>query len=246
MCPPLSPYKALSRPSSKIKSWYRPALASYDASEQIPEPASLSAKGFGTPLRWAWRGHGPARAHTGSGHPCFRLWGGAVRRLTGVGGASRGAGSGARGSEAVRGLPRSPSNSAGPECGRREPRDVRSAGRHSRPRAELPRGRRSGPQPRPRADPPVRPQPGPDVPGTIPGAEPGGVVGMRGPRCAARMPGAPGRRKLGTGTRPGARSGGRRAPQEAAAHARPAPTQHGPEGASPPPPPGRDCCAPAA
>lgn len=86
MCPPLSRYKALFRPSSKIKSWYRPALASYDAPEQIPEPASLSAERSGTPFRWAWRGHGPARAHTPSGHPCFRLWGGAVGRLTGVGG----------------------------------------------------------------------------------------------------------------------------------------------------------------
>lgn len=138
MCPPLSRYKALSRPSSKIKSWYRPALASYDAPEQTPEPASLSAEGSGTPFWWAWRGHGPARAHTASGHPCFRLWGGAVGRLTGVGGASRGAGSGARGSKGVRGLPRSPSNPAGPECGRRDPREVRSAGRRPRPRAELP------------------------------------------------------------------------------------------------------------
>lgn len=138
-------------------------------------------------------------------------------------------------------LPRRPRNPAGPECRREGPQGVGSVRRPLPPGSGLPRGRGSHARAQPRA----APKPRRGGPGPISGAEPGGVLGLRGPRRACSVLPGGGSSARGRGRERAAEAG--RAPHAAVAHSRPAPTQHGPEGASPPPPPpGRDRCAPAA
>lgn len=139
-------------------------------------------------------------------------------------GASRRAASGAPGREGVRGLPRSPLNTAGPE---RLPRGVRLAGCRSRPQPGLP--------PRPPFGAAATPAPARSPAPASPQRERGGPSPAARWACAGR--GAHAQYSRDAAERAQRRGWGGGAPQPDAAHARPAPTQHGPEGASPPPPP---------